>query len=343
VATQPTNKCQKGGLVPAGNGNGRPTHGSRHIPTLGEVLYWPAQEIRRLRVEFLNLLCATGLPDTSDLDIHACLKKLDEWTRQVGAETERCAGQFRRDPSDFNNSEAYFRVLVMITVLERDIGVRYNPDCIKTDLFLNSGEGFIHGLLQGEGGTCANMPVLHAAVGRKLGYPIYLCCAKGHVLCRWESPDGRERFNIDACGRGLSTLPDAYYMQWPMPIAESEVLRGHYLRNLEPAEELALFMTTRGHCLKDRGLHMDAIAAYGEAHRLAPAEPHHFGALMVAIDDEMRMHEQGQLPNSYRQWQDLNRFRQAKILRYVLKDAFRRIGKDRPPSHPEKAEKGPVE
>jgi hypothetical protein len=343
VETPASNDRLGTGPVRAGNGKGDSARRGFRIPTLGEVLFLPLNDIARLDLGFKNLLCASGLPDTADLDILACLKKLDEWTQQVKAETERCAGQFRRNPAEYNNSEAYFRILVMITVLERDLGVRYNPDCTKTELFLNSGEGFIHGLLQGQGGTCANMPVLHAAVGRRLGYPIYLCCAKGHILCRWASPDGRERFNIDACGLGLNTFPDEYYMKWPMPITPKEVHHGHYLRNLDPAEELALFMTTRGHCLKDRGHLMDAIAAYGEAHRLAPAEPHHFGALMVALKDEVRMHTEGKLPNSYRQWEDFNRFKQAKILRYILKDACPRIDKARPPFRPVTPEKRPIE
>jgi hypothetical protein len=141
------------------------------VPTLGEVLFLPINSIGRLQLGFLNLLCATMLPDTLDLDVGACLQTLEKWTEHVKVETDRNLYRFCRDPGDYQHSEAYFRVLMMVTVLQQDCGVRYNAASINTPLFLNSEEGFIHGLLNDKAtGTCANMPVLYAAVGRKLGY-----------------------------------------------------------------------------------------------------------------------------------------------------------------------------
>jgi hypothetical protein len=52
---------------------------------------------------------------------------------------------------------------------------------------------FLHGLTQGRGGTCLSMPVAYVAVGRRLGYPLKLVTAKGHLFARWESLDGKER------------------------------------------------------------------------------------------------------------------------------------------------------
>jgi hypothetical protein len=298
------------------------------------MLFMPSTELYRLDLGFRNLLCATGLPDTIDLDIPACLAKLHQWTEHVKRETDRNLHNFRRDRAKYRNSEAYFRVGMLVTVLQQDCGVRYDPDCIKTSQFLNSGEGFIHGLLNGEGGTCANMPVLYAAVGRIIGYPIYLCLAKGHIFCRWATSDGRERFNIEAAGRGMSSFTDDYYMTWPEKITPKDVHLGYYLRNLDPAEEVALFMATRGHCLHDRGEYLDAIVAYSHAHRLASAEPHHFATLMSALCEELKGHNEGKLPNSYREWEELNKIPRPKPVRNVLKDDFPRIDKHRPPFRP---------
>ena len=201
------------------DGSSRPSGG----PSLGQVLFLPLHDIARLQVGFLNLLCASGLPDTASLDIPACLVTLDDWTEHVRHETERGLHRFRRSLAEYRHSEAFYRVLMMVTVLQQDCGVRYNPECIKSRLFLSSEEGFIHGLLRGRGmGTCANMPALYAAVGRKLGYPIYLCTARSHVFCRWASKDGCERFNIEGSGVGLSTPDDDYYKKWPRPIAEQQ-------------------------------------------------------------------------------------------------------------------------
>jgi hypothetical protein len=189
-------------------GPARSPAGESRVPTLGEVLCLPLNEISRFSLGFLNLVCATLLPDTLDLDVIACLKQLDLWTRHVKRETERNFHRFQKDPGDYQHSQGYYRVAMMVTVLQQDCGVRYDPDCIKTKLFLDSGEAFIHGLLKGKGGTCANMPVLYAAIGRKLGYPIYICAAKAHLFCRSATKDGRERFNIEGSGRGIRTPDD---------------------------------------------------------------------------------------------------------------------------------------
>ena len=237
---------------------------------LGQVLMASPQELAVIPLDLLNLLCASGLPDTADLDINACLKTLAGWAAHVGQESERNYRRFQRDPGQYRHSEAYYRVIMMVTVLQEDCGVRYDPECIKLSLFLDSGEGFLHGLLSGRGqGTCANLPVLYAAIGRRLGYPIFLCLAgPRHVFCRWTSHE--ERFNIEGSGVGLTTPEDDYYLNWPRPISPREVEVGHFLRDLAPQEELAMFMATRGHCLLDRGHLCDAIVAYAHAHPSCP-------------------------------------------------------------------------
>jgi hypothetical protein len=298
------------------------------IPTLGEVLLAEPNDIARLQLGFLNLVCATGLPDTLDLDIRACLQTLEAWTQHVRAETERNLHRFCRDPGDYQHSEGYFRVLMMVTVLQQDCGVRYNPASIETPLFLNSEEGFIHGLLTGKGmGTCANMPVLYAAVGRKLNYPIYLCLASAHVFCRWATKDGRERFNIEGSGVGLNTPEDDHYHNWPHRISDREVHLGHYLRNLDPLEELGLFMATRGHCLLDRAHILEAIVAYSHAHRLAPTNPTYFSFLLGAINREIRDRESGKIPCDYREAEIFGRADCPQLVQYVLHYDFRQVAK----------------
>lgn len=268
------------------------------------------------------------------MDITACLAKLHQWAQHVKSETERNLHRFRDNPSQWK-SEAFWRAGMMITILQQDLGVRYDPDCIKTQEFKNSGEGFIHGILRGEGGTCANLPILYAAVGRKLGYPIYICCAKRHLFNRWASSDGKERFNIEGSGKGFSVYPDDHYMNWPAKIDPKEVHLGFYLRNLDPAEELSVFMATRGHCLLDRGLIPEAIVAYAEAHRLGPYQPPHFYSMMEAINHELRIHAEGKAPNSYREWEGWDKI--PRPTRNVLKDDFMRIDKTRPMFRPTQA------
>ena len=67
----------------------------------------PADELSRLDIGFRNLLCATGLPDTQDLDISACLVTLGKWVVHVARETQRNLHRFTENPGIYRNSESY--------------------------------------------------------------------------------------------------------------------------------------------------------------------------------------------------------------------------------------------
>src|SRR5262249_46571614 len=140
----------------------------------------------------------------------------------------------------YHGSEAKFRAEMLVQVLQEDFGVHYDMERVEHVDFRNSKDLFIHGMLQGSnGGTCVSMPVLYAAIARRLGYPVKLVEAKSHLFCRWEGcgPDGKdERFNFDGAGSGFSILDDSYYRSWPKPISDDEITRGEYLKSLNAAE-----------------------------------------------------------------------------------------------------------
>ncbi len=121
------------------------------------------------------------------------------------------------------------------------------------------------------------MPVLYAAIGRRLGYPIKLAFAKEHVFCRWDEPG--ERFNIEATSPGFSMRPDSYYLKWPFPITSDEIASHRYLVSLTPREELACFLIERGNCLRDRLKWHKAVEAFYWAAQL---DDRHSGMHMVA-------------------------------------------------------------
>ena len=113
------------------------------------------------------------------------------------------------------------------------------------------------------------MPVLYIAIGRRLGYPLKLATTKSHLFIRWEGAG--ERFDLEATGRGMNRYDDEHFKQWPYPVTEEEIQADGYLKSLTPVEELALFLSLRGHCLKEAGRMSEAVASYAEAVRLAPA------------------------------------------------------------------------
>lgn len=186
--------------------------------------------------------------------------------------------RFHNEPSSYEDSEAYFRMLVLVTVLQRDIGVRFNPRAVWNWSFKDSRDSFLHGLLAGKRvGTCASMPVLYVAVGRRLGYPMHLALAHGHAFVRWETAN--ERINMDASGTGMTTHSDEHYEGWPRPLTETHLQTGQYLRPLKPHEEVAMFYGSRGHCLEDNGELEMAQEFYSRAMELVPESLNYPGYL----------------------------------------------------------------
>ena len=256
---------------------------------LKQLLKLTPEQLQGMDVGRLNLVCTEGLHGAENLDVEQQLKTLDRWADRVRFETSRNSYRYRQRPEDFERSEAYFRMLVMITVLQRDLRVSYNPERISTpsvaDLnsgafFADSKDIFLHGLLGDKRmGTCSSIPVLYVAIGRRLGYPLYLVSAKAHFFARWESSDGKERLNIDGGARGLTTHSDNYYKSWPYPIEEKEIRDGQYLKNLATAGELAEFLVIRAGCLAVNGRVLEAREAMLQASRLAPKIQRYVAAL----------------------------------------------------------------
>lgn len=259
------------------------------FPTLGELTGMSGDELRRQDVALVNLRCAEGLPGSENLDIQKCLATINQWAQRVRVETERHLYR-AHDPrfaKHYRNSEAYLKASMMIQVLQEDLGVKYNMERVRDIDFTKSDDLFIHGMIgRDNGGTCVSMPVLYTAIGRRLGYPIYLTTAKAHLFCRWD--DGKERFNIEGSGEGFSAFDDDYYMKWPKPISEDEVKAGHYLKSLSPGEELAVFLSARGHCLEDNGKTAEAVVSYAQALRRKPDSPDYFAFLANSMGFRQR-------------------------------------------------------
>ena len=75
---------------------------------------------------------------------------------------------------------------------------------------------------------------------------------------------------MEATGEGVNRFEDAYYRAWPFPVTEEEVQSEGYLKSLTPAEELAVFLSIRGMCLREAGRRAEAAESFAAAARLAP-------------------------------------------------------------------------
>jgi hypothetical protein len=276
--------------------------------TLTALLRMPPEALGAVPTARMNLLCGSGLSSGDEPDVEGCLAALKVWAERVRSETARHSYRFRQDPGEYENSEGFFRMLMMTVVLEEDFKVHYDtrrrarPGAARLDdgFFADPKAVFLHGLLGPERqGTCSSMPVLYVAVGRELGYPLKLVTTKGHLFVRWDdevqspkskvqspgtevrSPKadggtnskaeaGGERFNVEATGHGLNRFSDDYYRHWPYEVSAEEEAAEGYLKSLAPAEELAVFLSIRGLCLREAGRLAEAAESFAAAARLAP-------------------------------------------------------------------------
>jgi len=235
-------------------------------------------ELAKIDIAEMNMACAEGLPGAENIDIPAHLKTLDRWARAIRKETEKYLYQFYRNPGEYNNSLAYYKVLLMVSVLQQDLGLMYNMELVNSGImddykssrfFRDSNDVFLHGFFSPKhSGTCSSIPVLVAAVGRRLGYPIKLVTNKLHLYNRWEGKE--EIFNVDAASRGLHVKPDEYYRTWPSLTPENEIESEGHFRSKSPKEELALFLNIRGYVLMEHHRHKEALEVALKVSELRP-------------------------------------------------------------------------
>jgi hypothetical protein len=193
-------------------------------------------------------LARAGLPGSDRIDVGLCLRTLDSWAEQTRRFTERVMPMFYSGRCDYPDSEPRFRIQAMITYLQRDLGIRYRLGRRDDNAVFEPADNFLHGIIQGEGGTCGSLPVLYAAIGGRLGYPLMLATTRCHLYVRWDALPGGDCFNIEASGDGVSFFPDEYYCTGPFAMPAETIKACGYLESLSPREELASFLVQRGEC-----------------------------------------------------------------------------------------------
>ena len=261
-----------------------PAASTPRIASAGQFSSMTREQLAGADIAAMNLACAEGLAHTGDLDVAQCLATLDQWARRVDRNTEQQLGRFRISPLAYDNSESRFRIVLLIETLKAKCGVRLDPRRTGQLNYKDPGLMFIHGTLARRSAPSGvTLPVLYAAVGRRLGYPLRLVQAKNYTFLRWDEPKTAERFNIEITADGLQCLPDTHYKTWPAKLSKAELASGRFLRSLTPAEELAAFLAARGHCLLDTGRMAQAHEAYATACRLAPDEPSYLARLLESV------------------------------------------------------------
>lgn len=268
---------------------------------LARLLDMSDEDLASQDIALVNLVCATGLPGNENLDIAGCLKTIDEWTEHVRDETVKGFPRYHANPNPDKGSEAVYRLWQVMYALRFGKGLTHrmtaeaNGDAIATSTRVtgrpykqaaDSEIVFIDGLLGPRRiGSCSSLPVLFAAVGRRLGYPVKLVLSVQHIFNRWVS--ATESFNMDGCAKVIAGDDYEHYIDWPRKWRDSERTCGVFLRPATPREELAAFVFMR--CIV-----LSANLQFDEAYRtcqivvqLSPENPGYQDELGVI--DEYRM------------------------------------------------------
>lgn len=96
--------------------------------TLDELLVLSPDQLEKVDIALINLLCAVGLRGSENLDVEECLRTLDAWALNIDWQTKRNFHRYTERPEEFNNSLAYYRMGMMGTVLVQDMKIQYNPE-----------------------------------------------------------------------------------------------------------------------------------------------------------------------------------------------------------------------
>lgn len=230
-------------------------------------------ELDQYDIAEMNLRCAVDLPGMNRELVGQGIDKINDWTDWVDDFTRKLWQKVRKVPGRKRTrlSEAQVCVGAMVECVQRQLGVKYNYPFAEGEYDGSDSRNlFIHGIVTGFGGTCASLPVVYCAIGRRLGYPIGLADTWEHAFCRWDGLEG-ESFCFDAAGRGFTAHPEDRYRQWPRKVTPKQERDNGFIRQKTDREELAAFAVNRGNCLIDNLQFNPALEAFALAHEMVPA------------------------------------------------------------------------
>jgi len=242
-------------------------------------------EFEGLDIVELNLAIAREISSCSALNVTGYVESVDRWAKRVRQEIDRHLYKFREDPGQYNDSLAYFKALVMCTVVGQDFGVRYDREDFS---FTQPEDLFLHGIIDRRKGTCISLPVLYVALGQRLGFPIRGVALPGHTFCRWDDTETGERFNIEAANLGgLTVHEDDYYRQWPFELDPRWEREHHVLKSLTLREYASVLVGALGAYFSATGdvpstTRYDALACW-----LDPVNRSAFVSLRMAVEHRL--------------------------------------------------------
>ena len=248
---------------------------------IDDLVSLSAEELECVDFGRMNLICADAAFGAGQSDMPRLLRKLGEWAEVAKIAEQRYRPSFDRNPARYDNSYAKFRAVNLVLTIKEDFKCRYQMSLVESGelykvnspaFFKNPDDAFISGLLKSRRGTCSSYAPLIVALGRRLGYPLYLKATNGHLLCYWD--DGKESFNVDTNGNGVDTPADEHYFKDRnhrlSGLSKTELERERLMCPLKAVDCLSFFLETVGYCHEADGRLPDAQCFYNLALKYRP-------------------------------------------------------------------------
>jgi len=237
-----------------------------------QLLALSDDELAQVDPLVMNLLVARDIPSLAHLNIGRYQQMRDEWAEGVRKRLPHADKVFARDPGAWKNDINFLRLGVLCEYLADVVGIAYIEEQreLKTVPYTNPSDLFLNGVMDRRRGTCGNMSALHLVVGRKLGWPLSLACAAGHVFVRYD--DGRVKYNLESSHTGLggwSSPEDQSYID-DYRLTRKAIQCGSDMTGLGPRETLGLWIGLRARHLHDSGHVAESEADYLLARHLFP-------------------------------------------------------------------------
>ena len=95
--------------------------------TLSELLDLREDKLVRVDIARMNLLCATGLPNSENIKLEEYLQTLDRWAEVIKKAEEKYLPNFYRNPAKYENSLSKFKAITLVLTIQEDLNffIRY--------------------------------------------------------------------------------------------------------------------------------------------------------------------------------------------------------------------------
>lgn len=242
----------------------------------------------------MNLLIAKEISALATLDIPSYKGRADKIANDIKRGLRDAERQFHQTPHHWKNDLNFFRLGFLCFYLDEVLGIRYRQDQQGPGpyFYTDPNDLFLNGVMDTRRGTCANMAVLHVAIGWRLRWQVSLACVGSHLICRYD--DGKVTHNIEATRTGeggFHSHPDDFYLH-SHGLPRKAVTCGSDLRALTPREMLGVFVGLRARHYEDTGSYAQAEPDYLLARHLFPKNRHlHFAQVMASVQNGMGMFE----------------------------------------------------